>query len=128
MFFISLCHLYVLRHCALFLEADEIPERFHFNKSDRIAPMYCIPEVGRILTSHLDRTRHPLGTHGYDNLEPSMRGIFLASGPAFKEVASRIKTKVVKGFHNVEVYNIITKILGLKPAENNGTDGGILWN
>ncbi|CAG8749069.1 15150_t:CDS:2, partial [Racocetra fulgida] len=101
---------------------DEIPERFHFRASHRISPIFCIPPVGWILSTHRDFGKSsPKGTHGYDNLEPEMRGIFLASGPVFKEIASKKKTNVVKGFFNFEVYNIVAKILGLTPAENNGT-------
>ncbi|CAG8590172.1 22407_t:CDS:2 [Cetraspora pellucida] len=108
---------------------DEIPERFHFRASHRIAPIFCIPPVGWILSTHRDfGNSSPKGMHGYDNLEPEMRGIFLASGPTFKEIASKKKTNVVKSFFNIEVYNIVAKILNLTPAENNGTVGGILWN
>ncbi|CAG8702439.1 16159_t:CDS:2 [Gigaspora margarita] len=109
---------------------EEIPERFNFRASNRIAPIYCIPPLGWILSTHRDfnQSTIPKGAHGYDNLEPEMRGIFLASGPAFKEIALKKKTNVIKGFLNIEVYNIMAKILGLTPAENNGTIGGILWN
>ncbi|CAG8489431.1 12728_t:CDS:2 [Dentiscutata heterogama] len=106
---------------------EEIPDRFHFRASRRIAPIYCIPPLGWILSTHRDfGNSTPKGAHGYDNLEPEMRGIFLASGPVFKEIAVKKKTNVVKGFINTEVYNIIAKILGLTPAPNNGTVGGIL--
>ncbi|CAG8612926.1 12217_t:CDS:2 [Acaulospora morrowiae] len=109
---------------------EEIPERFHFRASLRIAPIFCIPPVGWVLTTNRDFDHHkiPRGTHGYDNLEPEMRGIFFASGPAFKNITREMKDNAVKGFINTEVYNIVAKILDLVPAENNGTTGGILWS
>jgi hypothetical protein len=43
-----------------------------------------------------------------------MRAIFIAHGDRFK------KGRVVAPFENVQVYNIMTKLLGLKPAPNDG--------
>jgi hypothetical protein len=43
-----------------------------------------------------------------------MRAIFIAHGEAFK------KGRVVAPFENIQVYNIMTRILGLKPAANDG--------
>jgi ectonucleotide pyrophosphatase/phosphodiesterase family protein 1/3 len=54
------------------------------------------------------------GAHGYDNQLKSMRAIFIAHGAAFK------KRKVVAPFQNIHVYNIMAKILRLKPAKNDG--------
>ena len=56
----------------------------------------------------------PKGAHGYDNQLESMRALFLAHGKAFK------KGKVVEPFENVEIYNLMAKILKLKPAQNDG--------
>jgi len=105
---------------------ENIPERFHYRNSVRIDPIVCIPPVGWSLTTHRDSANHtlPKGAHGYDNQEPTMRGIFLANGPYFKEKEGN--GKVVNPFVNVEVYNIMCNILGLKPAPNNGTDGAII--
>lgn len=43
-----------------------------------------------------------------------MRATFIANGPAFK------RGYVAEPFANVEVYNVMCKILGLKPAANDG--------
>jgi hypothetical protein len=43
-----------------------------------------------------------------------MRAIFIAHGPAFKQ------SQVVEPFENVDVYNVMAEILGLKPASNDG--------
>jgi hypothetical protein len=43
-----------------------------------------------------------------------MRATFIAHGAAFK------KGLVVEPFENVEIYNLMVKILSLKPARNDG--------
>lgn len=55
------------------------------------------------------------GQHGYNNSLKSMHPIFLAMGPSFKKGAT------VDTFNNVDVYPLLCKILGLKPAPNNGS-------
>jgi predicted AlkP superfamily pyrophosphatase or phosphodiesterase len=102
----------------------EMPSRFHYSKSPRIAPLLVLPEEGWTLTTRerfeKDKTRPrangPRGGHGYDNALTSMRAIFIAHGSAFKKGA------VIEPFENVQVYNVMAKILGLKPAPNDGND------
>ncbi|GLD48627.1 ectonucleotide pyrophosphatase/phosphodiesterase family member 2 [Lates japonicus] len=48
-----------------------------------------------------------------------MQTIFLGYGPTFK-----FKTKV-PAFENIELYNVMCDLLGLKPAPNNGTHGSL---
>jgi Uncharacterized proteins of the AP superfamily len=100
----------------------DFPERFKFGKNKRIAPIVVTPTEGIYITNKarykedearglLDKTR---GGHGYDNAFESMRAIFIAHGSAFKKGA------VVEPFENVNVYNLMCKILNLKPAPNDG--------
>jgi predicted AlkP superfamily pyrophosphatase or phosphodiesterase len=111
-----------LRHAKIYRKA-EIPKRFHYSNSPRIAPLIISSQEGWMLVS--DRKRfedmkarddfnHLKGAHGYDNQLKSMRAIFIAHGAAFK------KRKVVAPFQNIHVYNIMAKILRLKPAKNDG--------
>lgn len=104
----------------------EIPAQFHYQKNRRIAPIVCIADEGWRLMSReryeKDKIENKLptrtlGAHGYDNQLESMRAIFIAHGAAFR------KGRIVKPFENVNVYNIMTKILGLTPAKNDGTFG-----
>jgi len=44
----------------------------------------------------------------------SMRAMFVAAGPAFKTGVT------VAPFHNVDIYNVLAQILGVKPAANDG--------
>jgi len=100
----------------------EMPARFHYSQSPRIAPLLVLPAEGWILTNSQEfselqakgETKTSRGGHGYDNQLPSMRAIFIGHGDAFR------KGKVVEPFENIQVYNIMTRILGLKPAPNDG--------
>ena len=100
---------------------SEVPRRFHYSHSPRIAPLLVLPDEGWILTNRKAFAEieakgegNARGGHGYDNQLPSMRAIFIGHGAAFR------KGKVVAPFENVQVYNIMTRILGLRPAPNDG--------
>ena len=101
---------------------SEMPARFHYSHSPRIAPLLVLPKEGWILTNKKDfaeleakgETKKTRGGHGYDNQLPSMRAVFIAHGEAFKT------GKLVAPFENVSIYNIMTSILGLTPAPNDG--------
>ena len=101
---------------------SELPPRLHYSDSPRIAPLLVLPDEGWILTSRAGfeelkkqgRMKRTGGGHGYDNRFPSMRAIFIAHGNRFK------RSQVVKPFENVQVYNLMTRLLRLKPAPNDG--------
>lgn len=105
-------------------EKENIPARFHYHDNPRIAPIVCSSKEGWILTSRerfeqikkradFNKTK---GAHGYDNQLESMRAIFIAHGSAIK------KGKLIEPFENVNVYNLMCKILGLAPAKNDGNE------
>lgn len=101
---------------------SEIPERFHYNEGNRIAPIVCSADEGWVLNNHKrfeewkekDELRGSRGAHGYDNQLESMRATFIANGAAFK------KGYTAEPFENVNVYNLMCRILGLNPAKNDG--------
>jgi predicted AlkP superfamily pyrophosphatase or phosphodiesterase len=113
-----------LAHTTCWKKAD-IPARLNYQNSPRIAPIVCSSELGWITTSRkryddwvkdMDENdlARPRGAHGYDNKYQEMQATFIAHGEAFK------KGYVAKPFENVEVYNVMCKILGLKPPPNDG--------
>lgn len=101
---------------------SEIPPRLHYQTSPRIAPVVCLADEGWVLTNHKrfeewrekDELKGSRGAHGYDNARSSMQATFIAHGAAFK------KGLLVEPFANVEIYNLMAKILNLKPAKNDG--------
>jgi hypothetical protein len=104
-------------HCS-FHRREEIPERFHFRNSPRIAPIVGFADEGWTVVTRaflpIWRRVNRAGLHGYDNQLPSMRGIFIARGPAFKTNA------IVEPFLNLHVYELVCHILKIKPAPNDG--------
>ena len=77
----------------VYLRDENMPERYHFSKNDRIAPLWVIPKTGWAIVRKedfdveaakaKDDIYHPRGLHGYDHENPLMRAIFIARGPAF---------------------------------------------
>ncbi|CAN1296862.1 Ectonucleotide pyrophosphatase/phosphodiesterase family member 2 [Linum perenne] len=95
-----------------------LPERLHYSESDRIPPI--IGSVAEGYTVEQRRTAGEemcWGSHGYDNTLFSMRTIFVGRRPKFG------KGVTVPSFENVELYNVVTEILGVVGAPNNGTLG-----
>lgn len=77
----------------VYLRDVNMPERYHFSKNQRIAPLWVVPKTGwAIVTKEQFNVQdakakgliyHPRGLHGYDHEHPLMRAIFVARGPAF---------------------------------------------
>lgn len=77
----------------VYLRDVNMPERYHFSKNDRIAPLWVIPKTGWAIVRkeefNIEEAKrnnlvyHPRGLHGYDHEHPLMRAIFIARGPAF---------------------------------------------
>ena len=98
---------------------DDVPEHWHFKDHVRIPEVIAAAADGwTIMTrSQYERFGQELkgGAHGYDNLLPSMRGIFIARGPSFEA------GQVVGPFGNVHLYNMMAAILGVDAAPNDGS-------
>jgi predicted AlkP superfamily pyrophosphatase or phosphodiesterase len=77
----------------VYLRDENMPERYHFSKNERIAPLWMIPKAGWAIVTKDEFdvadakakgiVYHPRGLHGYDHEHPLMRAIFVARGPAF---------------------------------------------
>ena len=96
-----------------------VPARLDYGSNPRVPQLLCLANVHwRIITStnpaRLNGTLS-VGNHGYDNADPLMQAIFIAHGPAF-----RIGAKV-PAFPNVDVYPLMTHLLGLPAAANDGS-------
>ncbi|SDY41270.1 Predicted pyrophosphatase or phosphodiesterase, AlkP superfamily [Lysobacter sp. yr284] len=96
----------------------ELPARWHYGTHPRIPPIVCQMQEGwdAIERDVLAKARpgQTRGSHGYDPALPSMRAIFIARGPAFREGAT------IPAFDNVDVYPLLARLLGIAPAKNDG--------
>ena len=96
------------------------PERLHYNNHRRIQPLTLSAKEHWSISTHDyfledDHAQYFNGaTHGYDPKYISMRGIFLAHGPAFK------KNFTGPGVSNIHLYEMMCKIMGISPANNDG--------
>jgi len=93
---------------------EDLPERFHLKQSPRVSPVVVIADSSWSLTLIDDGYKYKGGTHGYDNLNRNMYGIFYAIGPQFK-----------KGYnpgilYNIDIYDLLARILEIQPAPNDG--------
>uniref|UniRef100_A0A7N0V0X9 Uncharacterized protein n=1 Tax=Kalanchoe fedtschenkoi TaxID=63787 RepID=A0A7N0V0X9_KALFE len=95
---------------------EELPERLHYSASDRIPPIIGLVAEGYKIELKNSKRQECGGAHGYDNAYFSMRTIFIGHGPQFA------RGRVVPSFENVQIYNIITSIIKIQGASNNGTD------
>lgn len=94
-----------------------LPARWEYGSNPRIPPIICQMHEGwNALTRERLAERKPgdRGSHGYDNALPSMRAIFIARGPSFKQGAT------LPGFDNVDLYPLMTRLLGIPAAPNDG--------
>jgi len=90
--------------------AKDIPKRWHYGPKDdkfhRIGDLLLVPHLPKVFG--INRKSTTMGKHGFDPTMEDMHATFLAWGPAFKP-----QTKI-ESFENVNVYPLITEILGLK--------------
>jgi len=92
---------------------SELPEKWHYGTHPRIPEIVVVADSSWSIGTRPSASRSR-GAHGYDNQNPELYSIFYAAGPAFK------KNRTLQELNNVDVYNIVCKILNLKPAPNDG--------
>lgn len=119
-------------HMQCWRKAD-IPARFSYGTHRRVPPFYCMAETGWLIvptakppepkpaetkpgeTKPAEHKGPLLGQHGFDNRDPTMAALFLAHGPGFRA------GKRLGAFDNVDIYPLMTRLLGLKPEPNTGS-------
>ncbi len=99
----------------------QTPERWRYRDHPRIPPIVGVVDEGWQIARRstfaaviAGRVRPSGGQHGYDPMLMSMRGIFVAAGPAFRRGVT------APAFENVHIYHALARILGLTPAQNDG--------
>ncbi|KAL8093946.1 uncharacterized protein LOC141693945 [Apium graveolens] len=94
---------------------ENLPSRMHYFDSERITPIIGLADEGYTVEINKSEAKECAGAHGFDNALFSMRSIFIGHGPRF------VKGRKVPSFENVQIYNLVTSILNIKGAPNNGT-------
>ncbi|OFW38891.1 MAG: hypothetical protein A3F70_01925 [Acidobacteria bacterium RIFCSPLOWO2_12_FULL_67_14] len=100
---------------------ETTPEHWQYRDHPRIPPIVGVADEGwQVLRrGAIDAIRTKGvpgdgGQHGYDPELMSMRGIFVAAGPAFKRGVT------VPAFKNVHIYELLARVLHVEPAPNDG--------
>lgn len=86
---------------------EDLPARLHYGVNPRVAAIICLAEPGWTILSGPSPYPVTGGAHGYDNADPEMLALFIASGPAFAEGAR------LPVFDNVAVAALLRAALGL---------------
>jgi len=97
----------------------ELPAHWQYGGNTRIPAIVCQLDEGwdalEASAAARRRTGRMRGSHGYAPDLPSMRAIFLARGPAFRQGVT------LPAFDNVDVYPLLIQLLGLPPRPSDGT-------
>ncbi len=99
---------------------EQTPLHWHLRDQPRVPPITGVADEGwvvllrRNVDEYWKRSANG-GQHGYDPQIRSMRGLFVAAGPAFRQDGG-----VVSAFENVQVYNAVAMALGVTPSPNDG--------
>lgn len=106
-----------LEHLSCHLQG-ETPEDWHYRQHKAIGDVVCLADDGWQISQRAyfeaNRDRFSGGTHGWDPSWKAMHGIFLASGPRFRQ-GVRVDT-----LRAVDVYGVLCAAMGLEPAPNDG--------
>ncbi|TNM94798.1 hypothetical protein fugu_017557 [Takifugu bimaculatus] len=99
---------------------ENLPKRLHFAYNNRIERGHLYMKSGWQAALNRKEVKYCTGGfHGSDNLFSNMQAIFLGHGPGFKY------NTVVEPFENIEIYNLMCDLLGIRPAPNNGSHGSL---
>lgn len=98
---------------------DTLPDEHRLRGHPRVTDVIGIADDGWHPTTRESLgpagRKFPGGNHGFEPRHRSMLGLFVASGPAFKPGVG------VAAFENVHLYELMCRILRVKPANNEGS-------
>jgi len=110
------------KHPALHVyRRDELPLEYRLRAHPRLASVIGVADDGWHITTRAelarDNDRVVGGDHGYDPRNLSMHGLFIAAGPRFRQGV------VVPPFENIHIYELLCRVLDVRPAPNDGDPG-----
>ncbi|XP_071440349.1 bis(5'-adenosyl)-triphosphatase enpp4-like isoform X2 [Hetaerina americana] len=107
---------------------EDLPERWHISHSRRTPPIIAVADDGYVFQDFYEKMDYyrkkynitpsrnqTYGVHGYDNNLRSMHPFFFAWGPLFK------RGYVIPPFDSVDIFPLVSKILGLPQHPVNGS-------
>ena len=101
-------------HMRCWAKAD-IPPRLHYGKNPRVPAIICLPETGWKAYQDVPEYMTGIGgDHGYDNADPAMAALFIASGPDIKAEGQ------IPEFDNVDIYPLVARLARIAPHHNEG--------
>lgn len=104
-------HISVWKH-------GEVPEYLQYGTSDRLGDVIVSPDLGWQFNFAPSKNH---GTHGFDPREPDVMVAFRAVGPDFKQGYEAPFTEGEQSaFHNIDIYPMLCKLLGVEPAPVDG--------
>ncbi len=104
-------HLRVWKH-------GEVPEYLNYGTSDRLGDVIVSPDLGWQFNFAPSRNH---GTHGFDPRNTDMMVAFRAVGPDFRQGYEAPYTEGEQSaFHNIDIYPMLCKLLGVEPAPVDG--------
>ena len=105
-------HLNVWKH-------GEVPEYLHYGTSNRLGDLIVSPDKGWQFNFAPSRS---MGAHGFDCKETDMMVAFRAAGPDFKKgFEAPFAEGEQSAFRNIDLYPMLCKLLGIKPAPVDGS-------
>lgn len=91
-----------------------LPARWHYGTNPRIPEIVVVADSSWSIGTRPDGSSVKSGAHGYDNSNSDMFSIFYAAGPSFR------KNYKFKELNNIDVYDLVCRILNISPAKNDG--------
>lgn len=92
----------------------EVSERLHYGGNIRTLDFILAADSAWQITTG-QRISYDGGAHGYDNANTDMHAIFYAMGPGFT------RDPDFPSFYNVELYILVATLLGIEPADTDGS-------
>ncbi|NJO69031.1 MAG: alkaline phosphatase family protein [Bacteroidetes bacterium] len=90
-----------------------MPSYLNYGSNPRIFPLVVLADSSYSLTWS-NKKKEKGGAHGFDIRNTDMHGVFYAKGPDFKKKYAK------DSFQNIHIYELIAKLLDIKPAPNDG--------
>ena len=94
---------------------SQFPDWFRLSHPDRGPDLLIVPDNGWLLSKRGIEFRGPRATHGFSPQHRDMHAALIASGPAFRQGVT------VEPLHVVDIYGILSRTLGIVPADNDGS-------